>query len=43
MEDFISVGQVILPFVIAGIAISIISALIVNYLSKDVRSDKEEG
>lgn len=35
MQDLLILGQVILPYVVGGIAISIISALIVNYLSEE--------
>lgn len=34
MEDLIILGQVVLPFLIASIAISAISTLTVSYLSK---------
>lgn len=35
MQDYLILLQVILPYVIGGIAISFVSALIVNYLSKE--------
>ena len=36
MEDLLILGQVILLYVVGGIAVSTVSALIVNYLSKGV-------
>ena len=39
MQDYLILGQVMLPYVVGGIAVSIVSALIVNYLSKEVEND----
>ena len=35
MQDYLILLQVTLPYVAGGIAISIVSLLIVNYLSKE--------
>lgn len=43
MQDLIILVQVILPFLIGGIAISIISVLIVNYLSKEAEQNENMG
>lgn len=36
MQNYLILLQVTLPYVIGGIAVSIVSVLIVNYLSKEV-------
>lgn len=42
MEDLIVLGQVVLPFVIMSIVISVISTLTVCYLSKDIEEVEHE-
>lgn len=40
MEDLIIIGQVVLPFVVASIVISVISAVTVTYLSKEEQHEQ---
>ena len=39
MNDYLILLQVTLPYVVGGIAVSIVSALIVNHFSKEAEND----